>query len=378
MSWFVGVPFESSREDALRVISKRLEKEGSRVFPVDLPPLRIGTLDSLLALSDELSRHESMMEMVVGKVFRNLVDVSSISEEPEITLPDGTTMPASAYVTRFKWDAAQFSTGKPLPELTKQLVENVTKIDEEMRLKLADFMSVRGALSNIVRKESGTLMVRNLQGVVKPEDFIHTEYLTTVLVVVPKYMYKDWHATYETLGGIEYVAPRSTKLLEEDAEFGLFRVVVLKKVADDYCNACRENRFNVRDYQVGGEDEGSSGNQKEHLEAEMEKMTGSLSRFCMTSFSIAFTSLMHLKAVRLFTEAILRYGLPPKFVACIVVPARKKEMKTIESIGQITLSLQGKMVKKAIVTEEMGDIFGPSGAVDMLPFIFLKVNQTWK
>jgi V-type H+-transporting ATPase subunit C len=123
MSWFVGVPFESSREDALRVVSKSLEKEGSRVFPLDLPPLRIGTLDSLLALSDELARHESMMEMIVGKIFRNLVEVSSISEEPEITLPDGTTLPASAYVTRFRWDVAQFSTGKPLPELAKQLIE---------------------------------------------------------------------------------------------------------------------------------------------------------------------------------------------------------------------------------------------------------------
>jgi V-type H+-transporting ATPase subunit C len=98
----------------------------------------------------------------------------------------------------------------------------------------------------------------------------------------------------------------------------------------------------------------------------------------MTSFSIAFSSLMHLKSVRLFTEGILRYGLPPRFVSCIVIPGKKKEMKSIEALGRVTLSMQGKTTKKSIVTEEMGDIFGPSGAIDMLPFIFLKMAQTWK
>ena len=73
----------------------------------------------------------------------------------------------------------------------------------------------------------------------KKEDFVQSEYLTTVLVVIPKYLYKEWQQSYESI--TSYVVPRSSKSLliitcfillvsdycpdrkiAEDSEFGLF------------------------------------------------------------------------------------------------------------------------------------------------------------
>lgn len=57
-----------------------------------------------------------------------------------------------------------------------------------MKQKLSAYASIKSALANVERKQSGSLAVRNLNGVLRPEDFIqNSEYLRTVLVAVPTY-----------------------------------------------------------------------------------------------------------------------------------------------------------------------------------------------
>lgn len=49
-----------------------------------LPELRVGTLDSLLALSDDLVKTTTLVEAVVAKVRRQLVELEGTSEEAEV------------------------------------------------------------------------------------------------------------------------------------------------------------------------------------------------------------------------------------------------------------------------------------------------------
>ena len=53
-------------------------------------------------------------------------------------------------------------------------------------------------------------------------------------------LYKEWYITYESLA--EMVVPRSTEMISEDQEFGLFTVTVFKKVAEEYKLHAREKR----------------------------------------------------------------------------------------------------------------------------------------
>jgi hypothetical protein len=41
----------------------------------------------------------------------------------------------------------------------------------------------------------------------------------------------------------------------------------------------------------------------------------------------AFSSFMHLVVIRMFVESILRYGLPPAFLAAVVKPLPKMDVK---------------------------------------------------
>ena len=53
-------------------------------------------------------------------------------------------------------------------------------------------------------------------------------------------LYKEWRNSYESL--TEMVVPRSTELITEDQEFGLYTVTVFKKVVDEYKLHARERR----------------------------------------------------------------------------------------------------------------------------------------
>ena len=53
-------------------------------------------------------------------------------------------------------------------------------------------------------------MTRNLGEILKKEDFVvNSEYLTTLVVIVPKHSIDEWFVNYETL--CEYIVPRSSK-----------------------------------------------------------------------------------------------------------------------------------------------------------------------
>merc|ERR1711916_194422 len=67
--------------------------------------------------------------------------------------------------------------------------------------------------------------------------------------------------------------------------------------------------------------------EKGDLEAELKTQWTALVRWCKTNFSEAFTSWVHLLALRVFVESVLRYGLPVNFQAMLMLPHRKCEKK---------------------------------------------------
>ena len=65
----------------------------------------------------------------------------------------------------------------------------------------------------------------------------------------------------------------------------------------------------------------------ERLSAEMAGRKASLSEWCRTAFGEAFAALLHVAAVRVFVESILRYGLPPCFATALCCVDKKQEKR---------------------------------------------------
>jgi V-type H+-transporting ATPase subunit C len=245
--WIVSLPVQSPGATASSLWS-RLQDSVSRhsfdtpLYRFNVPDLRVGTLDSLLALSDDLVKSNVFVEGVSHKIRRQIEDLERAGgvESGALTV-DG--VPVDTYLTRFVWDEGKYPTMSPLKETVGSIQMQVAKIEDDMKVRAAEYNNVRSQLSAINRKQSGSLAVRDLSNLVKPEDMVASEHLVTLLAIVPKYSQKDWLGSYESLD--TFVVPRSSKKLYEDNEYALYTVTLFAKVVDNFKVRAREKGFQV-------------------------------------------------------------------------------------------------------------------------------------
>lgn len=322
------------------------ESENRKLF---VPELKIGTLDSLLALSDDLQKINGQIENVKQKIKRQIQEIGEhIAKEsmrqrrddnnennnnnsneafaPQVILTvDG--VPTEQYLAEFKWDEAKNPAKRQLRETVEKITENVAKIDDELKMKLGEYVMAKNSLSTVVRKTQGSLATRDLGDLVREEDMIETENLTTLLVTIPKFSAQDWLDSYETLA--QFVVPRSSKMLKEESDYALFTVTLFRRTVDSFKNAVREKNgsFQVREYSYNKEKITENKEEKQSLEEEVERQRIELYEWCQTSYGEVVSSWIHVVVVRLFVESILRYGLPPAFQAVIMRPKERQEKK---------------------------------------------------
>uniref|UniRef100_M4EDU1 V-type proton ATPase subunit C n=1 Tax=Brassica campestris TaxID=3711 RepID=M4EDU1_BRACM len=371
--WVVSLPVKDSSSTLWNRLQEQISKHSfdTPVYRFNIPNLRVGTLDSLLALGDDLLKSNSFVEGVSQKIRRQIEELERISgvESNALTV-DG--VPVDSYLTRFVWDEAKYPTMSPLKEVVENIQSQVAKIEDDLKVRVAEYNNVRGQLNAINRKQSGSLAVRDLSSLVKPEDIVASEHLETLLAVVPKYSQKDWLACYETL--TDFVVPRSSKKLFEDNEYALYTVTLFTRVADNFRTNAREKGFQVRDFEHSVEAQETRKQELEKLVQDQESLRSSLLQWCYTSYGEVFSSWMHFCAVRIFAESIMRYGLPPAFLACVLSPAVKSEKKVrsiLERLCDSTNSLYWKSEEDAGAGGAMAGLAGDS---ETHPYVSFTIN----
>jgi V-type H+-transporting ATPase subunit C len=337
------------------------------LYRFNIPNLRVGTLDSLLALTDDLLKSNSFVEAASHKIRRQIEDLERVSGVDSSALTvDG--VPVDSYLTKFVWDEAKYPTMSPLREVVDSITSLVSKIDDDLKVRVAEYNNVRSQLNAINRKQSGSLAVRDLSNIVKPEDMVSSENLTTLLAVVPKYSQKDWLSSYETL--TQYVVPRSSKNLYEDNEYALYTVALFRRVADNFRTAAREKGFQVRDFEYSPEAQESRKQDVEKLVQDQDSLRSDLLQWCYVSYGEVFSSWMHFCAVRVFAESILRYGLPPSFLGSVLSPSVKSEKKVRSIIEGLCDSANSTYWKE----DEAGGMPGLGGDADSHPYVSFTIN----
>ena len=116
--------------------------------------------------------------------------------------------------------------------------KQVGQIESDLKGKSQAYNQLKSNLQSMEKKQTGSLLTRNLGDLVKADHFIlGSEYLTTLVVVVPIPCINDWHSKYESL--TDKVVPRSTQMIFQDAEHALVTVSLFQKVVDEYKHKVR-------------------------------------------------------------------------------------------------------------------------------------------
>ncbi|KAK6920457.1 ATPase, V1 complex, subunit C [Dillenia turbinata] len=368
--WLVSLPVQSSASSLWSRLQESISKHSfdTPLYRFNVPNLRVGTLDSLLALSDDLFKSNSFIEGVSHKIRRQIEELERVSgiETTALTV-DG--VPVDSYLTRFAWDEAKYPTMSPLREIVDSIHVQVAKIEDDLKVRVAEYNNVRSQLNTINRKQSGSLAVRDLSNLVKQEDIVTSEHLVTLLAVVPKYSQKDWLTSYETL--TTFVVPRSSKMLYEDNEYALYTVTLFARVADNFKSSAREKGFQIREFEYNPETQESRKRELEKLMQDQETLRSSLLQWCYTSYGEVFSSWMHFCAVRIFAESILRYGLPPSFLSVVLSPSVRSEKK-VRSILEGLCDTANSTYWKT--DDEVGGMGGLGGDADAYPYVCFTIN----
>lgn len=368
----------SNGGDAPEQAYRKMEDAGStgrksaEMFKLEVPSLMVGTLDSLMNLSDDLGKTDSIVESIVRKIEKTGMDLANSSgKKLELTVGG---VPSTRYVQQFAWDYAKYPNRRPLKELVSLIGGGVSAMDEELKQLGNSYADKMAALNDAQRRKGGNMMVADLNDVLTEDVMrnvkIHdTEYLKTVFVAIP-YMAKeafednvdflgsdlvgfggpDWSRSPQQLGtAVKYgslvdrhrkrgspVVPGSAQLVKEDEDSCLYAVTILKSQyeagyyeGDEFIagttidfeakfeQECRDKRFVVRPFSYDPSAANSSAMRMEQLQVETDSMRSGLMRWCKTHYGEAYVAWMHIKVIRVFVESVLRYGLPVDFTAVL-------------------------------------------------------------
>lgn len=371
--WLISAPADKTCQQTWENLNNVTCKQNDlcKNFKLHIPDLKVGTLDTLVGLSDDLAKLDTFTEQVARKIAVAISDTLE-TKNPQVIQEhlQASNMELHTYLTRFQWDMAIYPIKQSLKSLHDIINKRVGQIDADLKTKQSAYTSIKGTLQSIERKQTGSLLIRNLADLVKREHFVlGSEYLTTLLVVVPKANYKDWEVKYEKL--TDMIVPRSSNLITEDNDHGLFNVTVFNKVIDEFKAHARENKFVVRDFNYDEAEIQAGKTEVEKLEMDKKKQYQSLIRFLKVNFSDAFVAWIHVKALRVFVESVLRYGLPVNFLAVLIQPHKKSVKRLRDTLNQLYAHLDTSLS----AGEPLDDIPGLSfGQNEYYPYVYFKIN----
>ena len=70
------------------------------------------------------------------------------------------------------------------------------------------------------------------------------------------------------------------------------------------------------------------------MTADKKRQFGPLVRWLKVNFSECFMAWIHVKALRVFVESVLRYGLPVNFQGMVLLPQKKTQKKLRDTLNQ--------------------------------------------
>lgn len=373
--WLISAPGDKTCQQTWETMNNLTRHQNNLCenFKFHIPDLKVGTLDQLVGLSDDLGKLDAYVEQSTRKIAAYLGDVLEDQREKLYENLQANNNDLTTYITRFQWDLAKYPTKQSLRNIADIISKQVGQIDADLKTKSAAYNNLKGNLQNLEKKQTGSLLTRNLADLVKREHFIlDSEYLTTLLVIVPKQMVNDWNANYEKI--TDMIVPRSSQMITQDNDYALCTVTLFKKVVDEFKLHARERKFVVREFTYNEEELAAGKNEITKLVTDKKKQFGPLVRWLKVNFSECFCAWIHVKALRVFVESVLRYGLPVNFQAILIHPNKKNTKRLRDVLMQLYGHLDGSAASSGGNADNV-DIPGLGfGQSEYYPYVYYKLN----
>jgi len=155
-------------------------------------------------------------------------------------------------------------------------------------------------------------------------------------VILPRGTDAEFLKEYEKMH--ENVVPMSArkfKALDDKDGNSLWRVVMFKTAVEGFKKQCREKRYMVRDFEYSEETYRKLAHQREQIEIAVQQQHKLMQELYKAAWSDAMIAWVHVKALRVFVESVLRFGMPPRFASFIVLPKPSKTTAARSALASV-------------------------------------------
>lgn len=428
--WFVSLPVgETNAESLYESVKTPLElSKHAVVNRINIPDLLVGTLDSLITLSDEVVKINSQIDNISKKVERQYVDVITNSKNlsadnvsPSVTqeLLKVKDRSIELYLRDFSWDFARYPINRSLSAIVVEIQSTAARVDEELKRLSLIYAEKNVMYSSLLRRKAINLSTSDFEDILTPSqvseiEIFSSEALVTLVVVIPKVLEGEYLKIYSELGSdIAFygacngnvgstsgrskekgspVVPGSSFKIKEDGENVMYTITMLRghtesgyynnddifingkeiNYIEDMKRIFKEKRFTLRDFHYNINKAGSLDIEIEKAYHLLQESSHQLLNWCKVYYSDIMVGLFHLKIIELYVESVLRYSLPVNLVALLIEPNMRREGVVKSNLVSLVSKIRPDLVSTRFLVlddeEEEDD--------STLPFVYNQFKAT--
>jgi len=342
--------------------------------------LTFGSFDNLIKLTDDLHKYDGQVDTILHRLERQFIELDPKAEFK--ILERRMERPLLDWLKGWSWDEAKYPRTRSIQYNVNILMSVVNKLDEEARNKTAQYNDFKTQRTNLAKKDGAMLTNRDLVDVLTPDvvkmtdqsadnDFIYTEHLTTVAVIIPRGYAEEFQNSYVSFA--EKVVPMSARRfsqLDDKEGNSLWRVVMMKSAAEPFKKACRERRYITRDFEYSAEGYNKLVAQRQQLDEAVKRQHELVRGLYQAAWSDTMVAWVHVKAMRVFVESVLRYGLPPRFAAFVIAPKPNNAAAARKALADVLgkPGSAGPGGKLGDAKEDEGEEYQPYVSFSFTPF----------
>lgn len=344
--------------------------------------LIFGSFDTLIRLTDDLLKCDAQIDSILHRLERQYLELDPKAEMKVKWLfkSQRQAKPFIDYLRNWQWDEAKYHKSRSIMDNLALIMSTTNKLDEEARNKTAQYNDYKLQQGNVSKKQGQNFISRDLVDVLTPDvvkmngtaedDFITSEHLTTVPVILSSTAEGEFLRVYESL--VENVVPMSArkfKGLDDKDGYSIWRVVMFKTAKEPFKKACRERQFIVRDFEYSEENYKKLKSQREQIDGMVKRQHDIIKGLYQAAWSEAMVAWMHVKAMRVFVESVLRFGMPPRFAAFVVTPKANATVLARKALADILgKQAAGPYEDRAFDTHDEGEEYYPYVSLSFTPF----------
>ena len=391
--------------------------------------------DDLVKIDASIEGLGRRMSRVIGEMVTNRNKTIPSLEQREENLNRyqaihliGGEMSMDQYISSWQWNSDQYSPQLDLQAIVMRITSKIAKHDSTLKEYATHYNTLRTQLQSYLRKINANLMTRPLDGIIRPEHILQdSDFLQTVFLVIPTSQLSQFQNSYITFADevpsqkpsqksassqtvpekvtepsqtedssnasvssenatssadrkkidTPPVVPNTLAIIKQESDYTLVSIVVFKHKVNQVNSAARLKSWAVRHFQYVPDAEAQNAEILEDITSAESVAFDSFLNWASSTFGDIFQASIHIKALRVHVDSLLRFGEREKYFAALIKPTKSSD-KSDKKIKTILMELFGGTEQPTSQADVDTSFVLPNiSSSEILPYVYISIRDDW-